>query len=324
MDIDHLMVEIEQGNRSALGKAITLIESEKPSDRKGAKQLLNWALSRNRLSLRIGITGVPGAGKSTLIESFGLFLMDQGHKVAVLAVDPSSQKTHGSILGDKTRMIDLSRHPNAFIRPSAAGKKLGGVADRTRETMLICEAAGYDVILIETVGVGQSEVTVKNMVDFFLLVLVAGAGDELQGMKRGIMEMADTIAINKADGDNVTRAKSSKMEYARALGLMPIPESGIKASIKTCSALDKQGIDELWETIQKHITHTQKSGFFESNRKKQSVRWMLQSLERRIIEEFYQSPNVATSLEKLKSQVEKGEIDPVTAADRLLTTFKSA
>lgn len=308
----------------ALGKAITLLESEKQEDRISAKKLLQWALQTENQAYRIGITGVPGAGKSTLIESIGLFLIDQGYRVAVLAVDPTSQKTRGSILGDKTRMFDLARHPNAFVRPSAAGKKLGGVADRTREAMLVCEGAGYDMILIETVGVGQSEITVKNMVDFFLLVLVAGAGDELQGIKRGIMEMANAILINKADGDNIDRAKRSKMEYQRALSLMPVSESGLRASVMTCSALERTDIDSVWQTIHKYLSQASESGLLEKNRKSQAVHWMQQSLQRLIIEGFYSQKGVETAIEELKDKVEQGQIDPVTAAEQLFTTFRSS
>jgi LAO/AO transport system kinase len=263
---------ILEGNRTALSKAITLVESQHPKHRSMAFELLNWASQQKTESIRIGITGVPGAGKSTFIESFGLNLIEQGHKIAVLAIDPSSQNSRGSILGDKTRMEELGKSDRAFIRPSAAGKHLGGVAGKTKEAMALCEAAGYNIILIETVGVGQSEIAVKEMVDFFLLVLVAGAGDELQGIKRGIMEMADLILINKAEGENKARAQASKLEYARALSLFAPTASQWKPKAALCSALEKTGISETWQVISDYVESTKSNSFFKINRQTQNIK----------------------------------------------------
>ncbi|QSE99286.1 methylmalonyl Co-A mutase-associated GTPase MeaB [Fulvivirga lutea] len=306
------------GDTITLSRAITLIESALLSDRELSEEVLNAILPKTGKSIRIGITGVPGVGKSTFIESFGSYLCEQGHKVAVLAIDPSSQKTSGSILGDKTRMEKLAHHPNAFIRPSPTGTSLGGVANKTRETMLLCEAAGFDVILIETVGVGQSETAVKGMVDFFLLLMLAGAGDELQGIKKGIMEMADGIAITKADGENVKQSKQAKNEYQNALHLFPPSESGWYPKVLICSAVDKMGLDSIWEMIEEYKAKLKTNGYFDQQRKVQNVDWMNEAIRQGLLINFYNSPKVVDQLELLKQKVADGKITPQSAARKLL------
>jgi LAO/AO transport system kinase len=271
------------GNTVVLGRAITLIESQLDSDRALADELLQSILPNTGKSIRIAVSGVPGVGKSTFVESFGKFLTSQNHKVAVLAIDPTSVKTGGSILGDKTRMDELSKDPNAFVRPTATGGKLGGVAGKTRESILLCEAAGYDIIIIETVGVGQSEIAVRGMVDFVLLLMLAGAGDELQGIKKGIIEIADGIAINKADGDNIANAKKAKAELMHALHLIPTSVS----KVVTCSAIEKTGLDEIW----KMITAFMEQGTWIDNRKRQQLQWMEESLNELILREVKKSRN---------------------------------
>ena len=266
------------GNISALSRAITLVESTNVSHLEKANQIINTCLPKANKSIRIGITGVPGVGKSTFIEAFGLYLTLIGKKVAVLAVDPSSTISHGSILGDKTRMEELVKNKNAYIRPSASGETLGGVARKTRETIILCEAAGFDVIIIETVGVGQSETAVHSMVDFFLLLKIAGAGDELQGIKRGIMEMADAIIINKCDGDNVRKSQLAKTEFGRALHLFPAKKSGWTATSATCSAITNQGIEETWNTILEFENLTKNNKYFVERRKEQNQYWMLETI----------------------------------------------
>jgi LAO/AO transport system kinase len=309
---------ILEGNRTALSKAITLVESQHPKHRSMAFELLNWASQQKTESIRIGITGVPGAGKSTFIESFGLNLIEQGHKIAVLAIDPSSQNSRGSILGDKTRMEELGKSDRAFIRPSAAGKHLGGVAGKTKEAMALCEAAGYNIILIETVGVGQSEIAVKEMVDFFLLVLVAGAGDELQGIKRGIMEMADLILINKAEGENKARAQASKLEYARALSLFAPTASQWKPKAALCSALEKTGISETWQVISDYVESTKSNSFFKINRQTQNVKWFDKTIKSGLLELFYEDPGLMKIISEKSKKVANNKVDPIAAAYELL------
>lgn len=266
--------EILRGNISALAKGITLVESTLPSDQKKAQQLLKKCSKKDRTTLRIGITGSPGVGKSTFIETFGELLTKKGKKVAVLAIDPSSEKTKGSILGDKSRMNKLSSNKNAFIRPSPSSGILGGVTNKTRDSILLCEAAGFDTILIETVGVGQSETTVSNLVDVFLLLMLAGSGDELQGIKRGIMEVADAIAITKADGDNIQKAKKAALEYKNAIHLFPPMESGWIPQVTTCSAVENIGISQILENIEKFNRLVISNGWKEKNRIKQSKFWL--------------------------------------------------
>lgn len=320
VDLEQLKAGILASNKTLLAQAITLAESSRSEDLALKRELLDWAGSHAKPSYRIGITGVPGAGKSTLIEALGLQLVNE-HRVAVLAIDPSSQKTAGSILGDKTRMIELGRHPRAFIRPSPAGNTLGGVASRTREAIALCEAAGFNIILIETVGVGQSEVSVKQMVDFFLLVLIAGAGDELQGMKRGIVEMADFILINKADGDNKERASIARADYNRAISLFPMPASGIKPKVKTCSALNGDGLKEAWKHVEAYFKEIMASSFFDTQRHAQAVEWMRESINSQLLELFYHKPEINQTLQEFTISVKNGSMHPLTASNKLLKHF---
>ncbi len=309
---------ILEGNQALLAQAITLLESTNPNHFKKANKVIERCLAQPNQSIRIGITGVPGVGKSSFIEVFGKMLISQGKRVAVLAVDPTSSLSKGSILGDKTRMETLSKDPNAFIRPSPSGSSLGGVARKTRESIILCEAAGYDVILVETVGVGQSETAVHSMVDFFLLLKLAGAGDELQGIKRGIMEMADAIAINKADGANLEKAKLAVTEFSRALHLYPPKENGWTPKVMPCSAIEGTGIKELWDIIQDFLTQNKRNGHFEQNRKKQNVNWFLQTVDEHIKDFFHQKPSFQKSLDRMLAQVAENKISPFYAAKVLL------
>ena len=279
---DALALDVLKGNITALSRGITLVESKNKDHLNEANALIMKCLPYANKSIRIGITGVPGVGKSTFIETFGNLLISLGRKVAVLAIDPSSSLSKGSILGDKTRMEDLVKQPNAFIRPSASGETLGGVARKTRESIILCEAAGFDIIIIETVGVGQSETAVHSMVDFFLLLQLTGAGDELQGIKRGIIEMADAIAINKADGDNLKRAKIAKIEFDRTLHLYPEKSSNWQPKTAICSALNNEGIYAIWKIIQEYIQVTIKNGFFNKKRNEQNKFWLIQTIENQI------------------------------------------
>jgi len=316
-----LIDKIVLGDITALSRAITLIESTNPEHSQKAAQVINGCLPHANQSVRIGITGVPGVGKSTFIEAFGKYLTSIGKKVAVLAVDPSSTISHGSILGDKTRMEELVKDANAYIRPSASGETLGGVARKTRETITLCEAAGFDTIIIETVGVGQSETAVHSMVDFFLLLKISGAGDELQGIKRGIMEMADAIVINKADGDNVKRAKLAKTEFNRALHLFPAKSSGWTPTVATCSALNHEGIAEVWQTIVKFLDVTETNGYFVEKRKEQNQFWMMETIEEQLKNRFYNNPEIVSQLETSKKAVQNGELSPFAAAQILLEKY---
>ncbi|MGV8813169.1 MAG: methylmalonyl Co-A mutase-associated GTPase MeaB [Gelidibacter sp.] len=308
-------------NRTALSRAITLVESTNPLHLHKANEIIQKCLLYANKSVRIGITGVPGVGKSTFIETFGTFLTSQGKNIAVLAVDPSSSLTRGSILGDKTRMEDLVKDENAFIRPSPSGTSLGGVARKTRETIILCEAAGFDTILIETVGVGQSETAVHSMVDFFLLLKLAGAGDELQGIKRGIMEMADAIVINKADGDNLKNAKIAKVEFNRALHLYPPKESGWQPKVLLASALQNKGIPEVWELIENYLSVAKETHFFEHTRKEQNKFWLLQTIDDRLKSDFYNNPSIKKELKIQLDHIENGETSPFAAAEILLAEF---
>lgn len=306
------------GNKTALGRGITLVESNQPTHQERAEKLIESCLLHANKSIRIGITGVPGVGKSTFIEAFGSLLVKLGKKVAVLAVDPSSSVSHGSIMGDKTRMENLVTEENAFIRPSPSGDSLGGVARKSRESIILCEAAGFDVILIETVGVGQSETTVHSMTDFFLLLKLAGAGDELQGIKRGIIEMADAIVINKADGENLKAAREARLEFNRALHLYPPKESTWQPKVSLCSALDNTGISEVWKMINEYKKLTKKNGFFEKNRHAQNKFWLLQTINEHLKQRFYQDPQIKRALKDRLTAIENNETTPFAAAKLLL------
>ncbi len=316
-----LVEGILEGNITALSRAITLVESTNTNHLAKANEVINACLPYANKSVRIGITGVPGVGKSTFIEAFGKYLTGLGKKVAVLAVDPSSTISHGSILGDKTRMEELVKDKNAFIRPSASGETLGGVARKTRETITLCEAAGFDTIIIETVGVGQSETAVHSMVDFFLLLKISGAGDELQGIKRGIMEMADAIVINKADGDNIKRAHLAKLEFNRALHLFPAKKSGWTPTTAACSAITHEGIHDVWETIQKFLELTKGNNYFFEKRKEQNQYWMLETINEQLKTNFYSNPEIQKSLDSTKKAVQNDEISPFAAAQKLLKKY---
>lgn len=312
---------IRSGNRTILSQAITLVESNLKDHYAKAQAIVEKCLPFSGDSLRIGITGVPGAGKSTFIEAFGLHLTGLGRKIAVLAIDPSSQQTGGSILGDKTRMELLSSHPSTFIRPSPASGSLGGVARKTRETIILCEAAGFDTILVETVGVGQSETEVHSMVDFFLLLMLAGAGDEIQGIKRGIMEMADMIAITKADGQNVLNAEGAKVLYMNALHLFPPPPSGWRPLVVTCSAKKNTGINELWKIILDYVDFTRGSGYFEQLRKQQVIIRMDKTIKEFLFNSFYNDKEVAKSRVEVEKKLAEGTITSYTAASQLIDKY---
>ncbi|OXB24704.1 ATPase/protein kinase [Flavobacterium tructae] len=312
------------GNITALSRAITLVESTNPEHTAKANEVIKGCLPHANQSIRIGITGVPGVGKSTFIETFGSYLTQLGKKVAVLAVDPSSSISHGSILGDKTRMEELVKDENAFIRPSASGDTLGGVARKTRESIILCEAAGFDTIVIETVGVGQSETAVHSMVDFFLLLKISGAGDELQGIKRGIMEMADAIVINKADGDNIKKANQAKLEFNRALHLFPPKKSNWQPKVTTCSAITKEGISEIWNTISDYTETTSSTGFFQERRKEQNQFWMMETIDEHLKSNFYNHPEIIGQLIQIKKAVQNDEISPFAAAQFLLDKYKNS
>jgi LAO/AO transport system kinase len=313
---------VRAGNVRALAKAITLIESRNLDHSLAATTLLDELLPATGNSIRIGISGVPGAGKSTFIEAFGMYLLGQGHKVAVLAVDPSSQLSGGSILGDKTRMEELARQTNAFIRPSPAGQTLGGVARKTRETMLVCEAAGYDVIIVETVGVGQSEITVASMVDFFLLLQLPNAGDELQGIKRGVMEIADAIVINKAEGDNRPRAELARQQYANALHMLKPKSLNWQVPAMLCSALHNEGITEVWNMLKDFRVRMQQSGELDRKRQLQASDWMWTLLMDDLKEMFLRDGNVEALLDQVQDAVASGATTPSAAARKLLEAFK--
>ena len=321
MSVEDYVEGVKKGDRMILAKAITLIESNAPKDFDKAQRVLQALLPRTGHSLRIGITGVPGAGKSTFIEAFGQLLCQQGYKVAVLAVDPTSSITGGSILGDKTRMQKLSREPNCFIRPSPSGGTLGGVARKSRETMMLCEAAGCDVILVETVGVGQSETTVRSMVDFFMLVVLTGAGDDLQGIKKGIMELADAIVVNKADGDNLERAKVTQGEYERMVEFIRPATEGWKTHAYRCSALQKTGLLELWAVMREFEKVTKKSGAFENRRQRQIIAWVKTMIDEHLHNLFYEDPVIKGRLPEVRAAVLAGVVSPSQAVAELIKTF---
>ncbi len=318
--IEDLAQSIINGDRKALASGITLVESRANKHRKRAAQLIQLLLPNTGKSIRIGITGVPGAGKSTWIEAFGKNLVQEKHKIAVLAIDPSSSLSGGSILGDKTRMEELSHHQNVFIRPTPTAGTLGGVHRMTRETMLLCEAASYDIILVETVGVGQSEVMVRGMVDFFLLLALTGGGDELQGMKKGIMELVDAIVINKADGDNKVRATKARNEYRQLLHYLQPATKGWQTTAITCSATKGEGIVEIWELIERFIEEISESGVMEDRRKSQSLDWMKQMIHDRLFDEFMNRDGRKEELRRLKEGVIVGEVSPTEAVETLFTS----
>ena len=318
---NELIAKILKKDKVALSRAITLIESTNQDHLIKANEIINGCLPYANKSLRIGITGVPGVGKSTFIEAFGKHLSSLGKKVAVLAIDPSSTISHGSILGDKTRMEELVKDEDAYIRPSASGETLGGVARKTRETIILCEAAGFDTIIIETVGVGQSETAVHSMVDFFLLLKISGAGDELQGIKRGIMEMADAVVINKADGDNINKAKLAKAEFNRALHLFPAKKSGWIPTVATCSSITREGIDSIWETISNYFELVQSNHYFEEKRKEQNQYWMMETINEQLKNNFYHHAEIIKLLEENKKAVANNEISPFAAAQILLKKY---
>jgi LAO/AO transport system kinase len=316
--VNEFVTGVLNGNITFLSKAITLVESTNIKHQQKANEILNCCLPHSNKSIRIGITGVPGVGKSTFIETFGKYLTAQGKKVAVLAVDPSSSLNKGSILGDKTRMEELVTDENAFIRPSPSGTSLGGVAQKTRESIILCEAAGFDIIIIETVGVGQSETVVHSMVDFFLLLKLAGAGDELQGIKRGIIEMADAIVINKADGDNKQNAKIAKVAFNRALHLYPLKESKWQPKVLTASALHNSGIEEINNMILTYIAITKENAYFNKKRNEQNKFWLLSTIEQQLKTNFYQNPKIKSALQEEIDNLENGKTTPFNAAKRLL------
>lgn len=324
LSINEYIDGILSGNRIILSRAITLIESQRADDKVLAQDLLEHLLPHTGRSVRIGITGVPGVGKSTFVEVFGKAVTAQNRKIAVLAIDPTSQITKGSIMGDKTRMEELSHDPLAYIRPSPAGNSLGGVANKTRETMLLCEAAGFEFIIVETVGVGQSETIVKGMVDFFLLLMLAGAGDELQGIKRGIIEMADAIAITKADGDNIQASKNARLEYLHALHLYPSAGNGWQVPVLTCSALNNTGIKEIWDTIQTYVAKMQANGYWETNRQKQNMAWLYAFIREALEDEFFNNPAVKAGLTDVQENILSGKMLPVQGAKVLLAHFRNA
>lgn len=312
-----------EGNRTALARAITLVESKRPQDNQAAGHIVEGCLPHAGKSIRIGITGVPGAGKSTFIERLGLLLLEKEHRVAVLAVDPSSSLSKGSILGDKTRMQQLSRAEEAFIRPSPAGETLGGVARKTRETISLCEAAGYDVILIETVGVGQSETAVHGMVDFFLLLKITGAGDELQGIKRGIMEMADAIVINKAEGANLPAARQARSTFENVLHLYPPKPGGWVPKVLLCSSTEGTGFEAIWSLICEFRDMAVAGGLLATERAEQNLQWFRQATEQGLLAGFYERPDIRKAYEQLREAVRSGVMSPFRAAEELLASWHS-
>ncbi len=324
LSVDDYVRGILRGERVMLSRAITLAESTRSDHQKLAQQIIEQCLPKAGNSVRIGITGTPGVGKSTFIEALGLHLIEQERRIAVLTIDPSSQVSGGSILGDKTRMGELSSHKQVFIRPSAAGETLGGVARKTRETVLLCEAAGFDTIFIETVGVGQSEIAVHSMVDCFLLLLLPGAGDELQGIKRGIVEMADIVAVNKADGGRLPLAKQARQEYRNALHLFPVKESGWTPKVHLCSAVSKLGVPGVWESIQSFVDSTKANGFFVKNRNHQARYWLHETIQQNLRQWFYQNNTIRNALPEIEQRVLDGQLSSFQGAENLLELFTKA
>jgi len=321
LTVEQYVNGIIAGDTAILSRAITLLESSLPRHQVTAREVIIECLPKAGKSVRVGITGVPGAGKSTFIEALGIYLIEQGARLAVLAIDPSSERTKGSILGDKTRMEKLSCSPNAYIRPSPSGGSLGGVARKTREAITLCEAAGFDTIFIETVGVGQSETAVHSMVDFFMLLMIAGAGDELQGIKRGIMEMADAIVINKADGTNIPKVEMARAQFANALHLFPPSRPGWTPEVETCSALYSKRIEEVWGVVLKYIDITKSNNYFVENRAEQSRYWMYESINQALIESFYGNPLTRREVVDYEARVKRGEVSSFEAARILLESY---
>lgn len=322
LSVNDFVEGILAGNRSILSQAVTLVESLLPEHHTIAQEVIEKCLPHAGKSIRLGITGVPGAGKSTFIEALGTYLCkEQNHKLAVLAIDPSSERSKGSILGDKTRMEELSIAENAFIRPSPSAGSLGGVARKTRESIILCEAAGFDTIFVETVGVGQSETAMHSMVDFFLLIQLAGTGDELQGIKRGIMEMADGITINKCDGNNIEKAQLAKRQFQNALHLFPMPESGWAPQVTTCSAFEHINIPEVWKMVTDYVAFTNKNGYFDYRRNQQSKYWMYETIDEYLRTSFYNNPTIETLLKQYENMVNNNEMTSFAAAHKLLDTY---
>ncbi|NQW26937.1 MAG: methylmalonyl Co-A mutase-associated GTPase MeaB [Flammeovirgaceae bacterium] len=313
---------LNAGDRLILSKAITLCESQLPEDELLASLLIEETLGQSEHSFRIGITGIPGVGKSTFIEAFGLYLIQQGHKVAVLSVDPTSSLNHGSILGDKTRMNELSLNRNAYIRPSPAGKQLGGIAEKTRENILLCEAAGFNVILIETVGVGQSETAVKHLSDFMILLMISGAGDELQGIKRGLMELADMVLINKSDGNNLKASKQTKTLIKQALHYFPANTNQWEIPVETISSIDQTGIDNVWKLIERYQKITKANHYFESNRNKQNLKWFQEGLSNQILRLFLKDPTLQAQKAEIESAIVQETLSVKSGIQQLMQSFK--
>ena len=313
---------LNAGDRLILSKAITLCESQLPEDELLASLLIEETLGQSEHSFRIGITGIPGVGKSTFIEAFGLYLIQQGHKVAVLSVDPTSSLNHGSILGDKTRMNELSLNRNAYIRPSPAGKQLWGIAEKTRENILLCEAAGFNVILIETVGVGQSETAVKHLSDFMILLMISGAGDELQGIKRGLMELADMVLINKSDGNNLKASKQTKTLIKQALHYFPANTNQWEIPVETISSIDQTGIDNVWKLIERYQKITKANHYFESNRNKQNLKWFQEGLSNQILRLFLKDPTLQAQKAEIESAIVQETLSVKSGIQQLMQSFK--
>jgi len=318
LTLDELKSGIITGNRLILSQAITLCESQLPKDRRSATQLIDSILSHTGTSLRIGVTGMPGVGKSTFIEAFGLFLIKKGHKIAVLTIDPTSTLNQGSILGDKTRMNELSQNRNAYIRPSPTRGHLGGISEKTRENMLLCEAAGFDVILIETVGVGQSEVAVKDLSDFLLLLMISGAGDELQGIKRGLMELADMILINKSDGENIEESLRTKIVFEQALHYFPQNINHWKVPVETISSQQPTNLEQVWNCIDEYITLTKTNDYFYTNRKHQNLRWFREGLSNQLLKHMFQDPRLSGKKREIEQAIKKGKQSVKSGIEALL------
>ncbi len=321
LSVDDFVAGILNKNLAVLSQAVTLVESTRPEHQEKAQQVIERCLPYAGKSVRIGITGVPGAGKSTFIDALGMHLVGSGHRLAVLAIDPSSERSKGSILGDKTRMEELSVAKNAFIRPSPSAGSLGGVARKTRETIVLCEAAGFDTIFVETVGVGQSETAVHSMVDFFLLIQLSGTGDELQGIKRGIMEMADGITINKADGNNIEKANLAKAQFRNALHLFPLPESKWTPKVLTCSAVEKIGIADVWAMVNDYVAFTKGNGFFQLKRQRQSKYWMYETIDEHLKNSFYHNPTIEKMLEEYETLLLEDKVSSFVAAHKMLDAY---